>query len=378
MNTPTTNQSAQFPDRHDRDEIAELPGAGNIIGAKNDFEAVREWMKAKGKRSGNTFKSYRTEATKILLWMMENKHTFNSLTVEIVHQYFNHLACPPAHWIRPAKAKKGQKLTDFQIMRGGASNKSIAYSRTVLIGLCRYLCAAGYIRLNPFELSHRPAVVSATEQERYLSVEAWSFLWSYILSMASGTPIEQKHADRTRWLFALFYFTGLRIDEAVKGKMCDFVRRDDTWQLKVVGKGSKARFVTVSTALLSEVTRFRKLCDLPGYPLPAETVPLIPRLTHKGPVGLSVRAVQAIVTEVGARAAATCGDQHLMAQISSMTAHWLRHTNATHRLMAGASLETTQDELGHADPRTTRIYAKTSSTARREDAEKLSRLKTTP
>jgi site-specific recombinase XerD len=54
-----------------------------------------------------------------------------------------------------------------------------------------------------------------------------------------------------------------------------------------------------------------------------------------------------------------------------MTTHWLRHTNATHRLLAGASLETTQDELGHADPHTTRIYAKTSDTKRREDAEKL-------
>lgn len=57
-----------------------------------------------------------------------------------------------------------------------------------------------------------------------------------------------------------------------------------------------------------------------------------------------------------------------------MTTHWMRHTNATHRLMAGASLETTQDELGHADPRTTRIYAKASDTRRKEDAEKLAKL----
>ncbi|MNY26647.1 hypothetical protein D3C86_1605070 [compost metagenome] len=42
--------------------------------------------------------------------------------------------------------------------------------------------------------------------------------------------------------------------------------------------------------------------------------------------------------------------------------------------MVGASLETTQDELGHADPRTTRIYAKTSSVARKDDAEKLAEL----
>jgi len=38
------------------------------------------------------------------------------------------------------------------------------------------------------------------------------------------------------------------------------------------------------------------------------------------------------------------------------------------------SLETTQDELGHADPRTTRIYAKASDTRRKEDAQKLAKL----
>ena len=61
-----------------------------------------------------------------------------------------------------------------------------------------------------------------------------------------------------------------------------------------------------------------------------------------------------------------------------MTTHWMRHTNATHRLMAGASLETTQDELGHADPRTTRLYAKVSDTRQKEDAEKLAQLVATP
>jgi len=43
-------------------------------------------------------------------------------------------------------------------------------------------------------------------------------------------------------------------------------------------------------------------------------------------------------------------------------------------LKAGASLATTQDELGHADPKTTRIYASSMSEERIEDAEKLARI----
>lgn len=374
MDTPTTTS----PDKNlagQDSAVVEQPGAGNIIGAKNDFEAVREWMKAKGQRSKHTFKSYKAEAKKLLVWMMENKLTLNTLNVEGVHNYYNHLANPPKHWLQPAKTKANEKLSHSQLLRGGVSNKSISHSRTVLIGLCRYLAAAGYMPLNPFELSHKPTVVVSSQQERYLSLDAWDYLWGFILAMATGSQIEQKHAERTRWVFALFYHTGLRCEEVANGKMCDFVRRDDSWHLKVVGKGAKARYVTINSVLLTELTRFRRACALPSYPMPAETFPLVPRQSYKGGTGVSVRAIQALITEVGQRAAADCSDPQMVEQIRSMSAHWLRHTNATHRLMAGASLETTQDELGHADPRTTRIYAKTSNVARRDDAEKLANLR---
>lgn len=357
----------------EKSSLAEQP-TDNIIGAKNDFEAVRAWMKAKGMRSRHTFKSYKGEAKKLLVWMMELRLTLNTLKVDDVHSYYNHLANPPKHWIRPAKAKKGEKLGESQLLRAGVSNESIAFSRTVLIGLGRYLIAAGYMRNNPFELSHKPTVVQQTEQEHYLSLDAWNYLWEFILGMTDRSPVEAKHADRVRWIFALLYHTGLRCEEAVIGKMSHFVRRDLTWHLKVIGKGSKARTATVNSVLLYELIRFRKICGLPPYPLPAESFPLVPRLSLKGGLGVTTRAIQALITSVSRRAAEQCPDLQIAQQVGNMSAHWLRHTNATHRLMAGASLETTQDELGHADPRTTRIYAKTSSVARREDAEKLADL----
>jgi site-specific recombinase XerD len=61
-------------------------------------------------------------------------------------------------------------------------------------------------------------------------------------------------------------------------------------------------------------------------------------------------------------------------QFAQLSTHWLRHTNATHRLLAGASLETTQDELGHADPKTTRLYVKTLDQQRRADVDKFVKL----
>ena len=89
MDTPTTTSPDKDLAGQDS-AVVEQPGAGNIIGAKNDFEAVREWMKAKGQRSKHTFKSYKAEAKKLLVWMMENKLTLNTLNVEGVHNYYNH------------------------------------------------------------------------------------------------------------------------------------------------------------------------------------------------------------------------------------------------------------------------------------------------
>ena len=66
----------------------------------------------------------------------------------------------------------------------------------------------------------------------------------------------------------------------------------------------------------------------------------------------------------------------MMAVFQQLSTHWLRHTNATHRLLAGASLETTQDELGHADPKTTRRYVHTVDAQRRDDLQRFLQVNT--
>jgi site-specific recombinase XerD len=352
------------------------PAEGAAINAQNDAEAAATWLEAKGARSAHTFDSYRREAARLLLWLGEQRLALVDLKAEHVHLYFAHLAKPPAHWIRKRKPRCGEKLLPTQVMAGALSVKSIGYARTVLCQMCAYLQDAGYIQRNVFKLSAKLPVVVETAPTKILDIECWNWLWQWLCGLPSDRPADAAYAARARWLFALLYHTGLRREEVAHGRMGDFIRWDQAWSLNVIGKGSKIKRVTVNSSLLDELVRYRRSLGFTDcYPVPGEDFPLVASLygaRQRSP--LTPRAIGKIVNKIAECAEKDCYDEHHRALISRLSTHWMRHTNATHRLLAGASLETTQDELGHSDPKTTRIYAKVSDKKRKEDAELLARL----
>jgi integrase/recombinase XerD len=152
------------------------------------------------------------------------------------------------------------------------------------------------------------------------------------------------------------------------------------------GDGMRARGLLVKTLLLSgarvaEFVRFRvEDLDVEGCELlirdgkggKARRVPILPELAHElrthigrrragwlfetvTATGYSVRRVQYIVKEI-AEAAGVDSEQRVYP-------HLLRHTIAQHLLDRGMPVDQVRQFLGHADIRTTQIYAEASPAA---------------
>ncbi len=346
--------------------------ADNPLGITNDAQAVRVWLEAKAK-SPNTFDDYRREAYRLLVWQREHGFDLKGMTVKRVHAFYDHLQAPPPHWIRPKKTADSEVLLPTQTLLGPMSPSSIAQTRRVLASMCGYLQAAGYLRYNVFKLSREPLVTKEEDHSaRTLQVKAWGWLWDWVCAQQGDSRQTRAAAARTRWLIALLYHTGIRRAEVVSASMNDFIPTETGWKLIVTGKGSKQRRVSVNSSLLEELRRYRNFLGLVALPSPSEESPLIASTNLQAKKSrLSSRSINLIIKAVADQASKDCKDEHIAAQIGVMTTHWLRHTNATHRLAAGAGLVTTQDELGHSDPKTTRIYMHPLDKERARDAERL-------
>ncbi|NNM52524.1 MAG: tyrosine-type recombinase/integrase [Pseudomonadales bacterium] len=354
-----------------------IPGkspSDTSLTASSDMEAVSTWLAARAMRSNNTLTSYRRHATMLLLWLDEHGSTFQELKVEGVHGFLTHLANPPGHWVRPKKTKTGWRLLPTQVLFGPLKPNAIAYARTVLSQLFEYLQSAGYLQRNVFKLSFRPATIPPVASSRYLDVTSWQYLWTWILNLPKDTHREAAQAHRTRWLFALLYHTGMRREEVAQGVMGDFICHDGSWQLRVIGKGQHQRFVTINSALLTELHVYRASLAMSSHPVPGEPHPLIGPINKNHDDTITPRAVGYIISTVAKQAAKSCQDASIQHRLALMSTHWLRHTSATHRMIAGASLRTTQEELGHRDPKMTAIYTHAIDKQRRFDAEKLAQL----
>jgi len=346
--------------------------------ARHDLAAIQAWLATRGPEDGPTRRTYRCHAERLLLWaVFARGKALSDLTVEDCTAYLAFLADPQpaAQWV----GRRGvpRFSYDWRPFAGPLSPTTIRQSYTVLSGMFGWLVDAQYLRYNPWTLVMKPkAARSRIQVSRSFSKTQWTFLQCY----AADLPPDDPRSIRVRFLLRFAYATGLRIAELASATVGDLRYHDlpddprGSWELVFTGKGTVAREVHVSHAVIGALRRYlaaRGLGEDFGRLHPA--TPLVGRVKADGRVGaLSVGQIHAIFKRFFVRAAAALAadDPAGAARLASASAHWLRHSFGNHAVAHGVALDVVQSQLGHRSLATTSIYVRAEAERRAQELER--------
>ena len=160
----------------------------------------------------------------------------------------------------------------------------------------------------------------------------------YITPEEAHQLIDAAENDRDRLFLGLLWEMGLRVSEAINVKLVDVGRGG----IRVLGKGSVERVVFVQDSLVAAILFYaqERAIERDDYLFPS----------RKGGHITKQRADQ-IIKETAVRA----GLQR------NVHAHLFRHGYAINFLNCGGRLDALQEQLGHRDINTTRIYLRLTS-----------------
>lgn len=350
---------------------------GSGIAATDDRGAIESWLNAKS-GSPATFRAYRKEAERLLLWAAcERGSTFGGMTVEDCSAYRDWICSlgrvddsawpytvPQEAWFAPRFTKRYSP--DWRPFEGPLSPKSVNFALTVCRAMFRWLSTVRYLKFDPWPAVANPRAIADAAPEMELthvfSREDWSALLSSI-----GTIEDEAHRQRAKLLARLGLVTGMRISE-LAGARYDRIYtrplrdgRGTRWMLKVLGKGDKWRAVPLTADILQLMRESLRLRGLPDDPRNApDDTAIVARLSDGEPLTSSgiAQIMQAIFAQAAAHARDD-GDAERSRVFDRASTHWVRHTTGSFLGNAGAPPSQIQQLLGHASIATTTIYTST-------------------
>ncbi len=155
---------------------------------------------------------------------------------------------------------------------------------------------------------------------------------------------------RDRLLVSLMLLQGCRQIELYRLNVGDIIRRGKKVGLRVKGKGS-IRVIPLKKDVAKLLGSYLKARKEAGEKLTPSTPMFISVARNSSGDRLSRRSMQRIANKYLSAAELKDNNER------TVTTHGLRHTAGTLSYRQGSSLRQVQDFLGHADPRTTAIYA---------------------
>ena len=349
--------------------------------ARTDAEAAGLWL-AKYADSAHTLAAYRKEAERFLLWLGERGQTLADVRIEEVLDYSQFLKDPQprAKWClelepkllntgalnpmyRPGKKlgrylSTGEANPDWRPFVGALGELAQKQAITILFGMSEFLTAISYLSVNPFRAARKRTPQKSAAVERYIERDLLEYLINYLEDLPEETQTEYVTKERVLFSVKFLYLTGLRRDEFTNLKWEDIRFRRNQYWLHVRGKGNRDGAVPVNTAALAALNRYRGALHR-GVFDGDDTGPVLRDLT--GTHGITGKSLHSLLTSV----LRSCPDKRL----HQASAHWFRHSAASHMLDSGISLSTVRDHMRHANISTTSCYIHTARDIRYAETE---------
>jgi integrase/recombinase XerD len=222
-----------------------------------------------------------------------------------------------------------------------------------LHSFCRFMQTEDVTRLNLYQL-----VISIPKKRgksgtvNYMSPEG--------IKLILEQPDAKKMSGRRDMvLLSLMYDSGARVQEMADISVGDF-RAEPPATIKITGKGGKTRIVPLMEPTATIVRRYISDTGLTGGG--KHSYPLFPnrhgeRLTRAGIKYILDKCVESARNK----------NPGVLPEVISP--HSFRHSKAMHLLHAGVNLVHIRDILGHADLKTTEIYARIDGEMKRKALE---------
>lgn len=338
------------------------------IAAANDIDAVAAWL-AEYRASPNTQRAYRREAERLLLWMADDHHQPQPLSLaglrrdhlDVFEQF---LADPqPAYrWVGATRQRHDSRWRPF---RGPLSPASRRQSLVILQGMFAWLVEAGWVSHNPFRLmrdKRRRLDNRSGKVERYLERPLWDWLWQWVNTPLDDTAPPRQHfeAQRRRVIFGFAYLLAPRLGEMAAARMNDFTLREGRWWWRVVGKGDKLASIPVPPDMCRLLGDWREQLGLSGMPEINESTPVLRGLDGQRPIGDNqlYRLIRGTFQHAASVLEASLGAdaEREVAILQRATPHWLRHTALTHQAQSGIELRYLAENARHTRLDTTARY----------------------
>jgi integrase/recombinase XerD len=214
---------------------------------------------------------------------------------------------------------------------------------------CRYLQTRDIERIGQYQQILAMAKKKAPANvPHHVSIDAIKL----ILAQPDTT---KPSGQRDLTLLVLMYDTGARVQEIADLTAGD-LRFDSPATIKLTGKGNKTRIVPLMQPTVAVVKRYADASGLTG---PASrSRPLFP---NRAGTKMTRTGIAYIVD----KHVTTAKQAEPTALPDTFSPHTFRHSKAMHMLQAGVNLVYIRDILGHADLKTTEIYARIDSEMKR-------------